>query len=103
MSGTTGMKKYTDEFKKEIIHAFEKEGLSYREIAEKYNFNNRDKVKQLLKRERRKEQVILTIPKKRGRPRKNTITGTKEIKKELHRLQMENELLRNFLHLIGRR
>ena len=37
MSGRTGMKRYTDEFKKEIIKAFEEEGLSYREIAEKYN------------------------------------------------------------------
>ena len=37
------------------------------------------------------------VPKQKGRPRVRPITTEEELRKELKKLQMENELLRDFL------
>ena len=43
------------------------------------------------------------IPKPKGRPRVRPITTEEELRKELERLQMENDLLRDFLSEIERK
>ena len=43
------------------------------------------------------------IPQQRGRPRTRPLTTDEEKDREIKRLTMENELLRDFLRLIGRR
>lgn len=73
-------------------------GMSQREIEEVLGLEGDRPVHNLLKRERRKEEQ--PIIKKRGRKPAVTI---QEYKYENKRLNMENELLRDFLGVVGRR
>ena len=72
------------------------EGMTQREIAERFGFKDKFVVKQALNRARRK---VITIPKARGRKPAKTL---QEYKYENKRLKMENELLRDFLSLTER-
>ena len=71
-------------------------GKTQREIAEYYGFKDKEVVRGLLKRERRK---ACRIPKSRGRKPAKTLA---EYKYENKRLKMENELLRDFLQFTER-
>ena len=73
-------------------------GMTQREIAEHYGFKNKEVVRELLKRARRKQQQA--IPKQRVRKPARTLA---EYKYENKRLQMENELLRDFLQSTERK
>ena len=75
------------------------EGKTYREIAEELGLANRDVVINLLQRERMKEEKIKRgiFPKAKGRSQKESPEA------ELERLRMENQLLRDFLQLTGRK
>jgi len=73
-------------------------GMTQREIAEHYGFKNKEVVRELLKRARRKQQQA--IPKQRARKPAKTLA---EYKYENKRLQMENELLRDFLQSTERK
>jgi len=86
---------------KEILEMREA-GCTQREIAEHFGFKDKNVVKYFLKRERDKQETILTekLPKQRGRKPAITLA---EYKYENKRLTMENELLRDFLRLAGRR
>ena len=68
------------------------EGMCYREIAKYYGFDNPKVIKSLIYREKKK--TLSGIPKQRGRKPAKTLS---EYKYENKRLQMENELLRDFL------
>ena len=77
------------------------EGKTQREVAEHFGFRDKQVVKELLKRERRKERKLEAgiLPRPKGRPRKddpprNIVT---EQMYEIQRLRMENKLLRDFL------
>lgn len=77
------------------------EGKTQREVAEHFGFRDKQVVKELLKRERRKERKLEAgiLPRSKGRPRKddsprNIVT---EQMYEIQRLRMENKLLRDFL------
>jgi len=73
-------------------------GMTQREIAEHYGFKDKEVVRELLKRARRKQQQA--IPKQRARKPAKTLA---EYKYENKRLQMENELLRDFLQSTERK
>ena len=73
------------------IRSMVEAGKTQREIAEHYGFKSKEVVRELLKRERRKERKI---PKSRGRKPAKTL---QEYKYENKRLKMEVELLRDFL------
>lgn len=75
------------------------EGKTYRGIAEELGLANRDVVINLLQRERMKEEKIKRgiFPRPKGRPQKESPEA------ELVRLRMENQLLRDFLQLTGRK
>ena len=89
------------------IQAMIAEGKSQREVAEHFGFRDKYVVKDLLKRERRKEAKLAVgiAPRPKGRPRK--CTSSKDIVAEqayeIHRLKMENALLRDFLQSTGRK
>jgi hypothetical protein len=89
---------------KEIL-AMRESGKTNREIAEHFGFKDKYVVKGLIKRinqtERKKEAGIL--PKVKGRPRKKPIEPESEKDNEIRRLRMENELLRDFVRLAGRK
>ncbi len=72
-------------------------GFTYRQISEKFNLGSGEVVRELLRRERRKE--VSGVPKQRGRKPAKTL---QEYKYENKRLKMENELLRDFLWLTGK-
>ena len=83
------------------------QGKTQREVAEYYGFQDKQVVKRLLERERRKERKLEAgiIPRPKGRPRKDTVPRdiVAEQGYELQRLRMENQLLRDFLRCTGRR
>ena len=74
------------------------QGMSQREVAESLGLKGERPVHDLLKRERKKE--LQGIRKQRGRKPAKTLA---EYKRENKRLQMENELLRDFLRSTGRK
>lgn len=83
------------------------EGKTQREVAEYYGFQDKQVVKRLLERERRKERKLEAgiIPRPKGRPRKDAVPRdiVAEQAYELQRLRIENKLLRDFLRCTGRR
>ena len=89
------------------IRAMLAEGKTQREVAESYGFQDKQVVKRLLERERRKERKLETgiLPRPKGRPRKDAAPRNivAEQAYEIERLQMENKLLRDFLRSAGRR
>ena len=89
------------------IKAMLAEGKTQQEVADHYGFKNKQVVKKLLERERRKERKLAAgiIPRPKGRPRKDTAPRNivAEQAYEIQRLQMENKLLRDFLHFTGRK
>ena len=83
------------------------EGKTQREVAEHYGFRDKQVVKRLLERERRKERKpeAGSHPQPKGSPRKDAaprdlIAGRDY---EIERLRMENKLLRDFLHFTWRK
>ena len=87
------------------IRAMVSKGMSQREIAEHFGFSSKEVVRELLKRERRKEAKVQAgiLPRPKGRPRKDGQSPHQREKTELDRLRMENKLLRDFLQLTGRK
>ena len=86
------------------VFKLKEEGKTNREIAEHFGVT-RAQIKSLISRhnqkERKLEQGIVAKPK--GRPRKRPLTLDEEKDREIARLRMENELLRDFLRLAGRK
>ena len=100
MSMKKGIMHYTKEFK-EMVTDEHRNGISVRELSRKYRVSRyaiqswcglRPEVK-----------IRQEAPLRKGRPRKNTINTPKELELENKRLTMENELLRDFLRIAGRR
>ena len=89
----THIKQYED-----LILQLKEEGYSHREIGEMTGFT-KDEIRGLIKRRNRMSRKIEEgyVPKPKGRPRVRPITAEEELRKELKKLQMENELLRDFL------
>ena len=89
------------------IEAMLTEGRSQREIAEHLGLRDKNVVKDLLKRGRRKGRKIKAELKLRpkGRPRKRAeaVDIVAEQAYEIKRLKMENELLRDFLQFTERK
>ena len=81
------------------------EGKSQREVAKYFGLESKLQIHELLKRERRKQRKLAygILPKPKGRPRKTAISSEEAKDNEIKRLRMENELLRDFLHLAGRK
>lgn len=106
--------RHIKEYEKEILKQKE-EGLTHREIGEKFGFTKKQ-VKDFFHRYHQNEQKIAAgiALKKKGRPAKNsTVTEEDklaELKYKLARkearikqLEMENELMRDFLSLTGKK
>ena len=88
----------------EIVRERHQQGESYREIAVSYGLEMKQ-VKKLMERQRRKERMQAAgyIPRPKGRPRKEPASEEVIQHNELVKLQMQVELLRNFLSEAGRR
>ena len=88
----------------DVILRLKEEGYTYREIGEMTGFT-KDEIRGLIKRRNRMSRKIEEgyVPKPKGRSRVRPITEEEELRKELKRLQMENDLLRDFLSEIERK
>lgn len=80
-------------------------GKSHKEIEEYLGLEGDRPVHNLLKRQRRKEKKLTAgmAVRPKGRPRKDGQPPHQSETNELKRLRMENQLLRDFLRLAGRR
>lgn len=89
----THIKQYED-----LILQLKEEGYSHREIGEMTGFT-KEQIRGLIKRRNRMSRKLEEgyVPKPKGQPRVRPITAEEELRKELKKLQMENELLRDFL------
>lgn len=102
-----GKRRYThvQELLPEIQEMVE-EGKTQREIATFLGLKDKEVVRELLKRERRKQKKIVAgnMVRPKGRPRKDAAPRdiVAEQAYEIRRLKMENELLRDFLSLTGK-
>ena len=100
--------RHIKEYEKEILELRE-QGLTKREIGERFGFS-KEQIKGLLKRNRRREEKISygITPKKRGKPAKDSVVTEEDKLADLRyklarkdarikQLEMENELMRDFL------
>ena len=105
--------RHIEQYEKEILE-LRKQGLTKREIGEKFGFS-KEQIKGVLQRKRRREEKLSygILPKKRGRPPKEQTTQRNtaaELQYQLackeariKQLEMENELMRDFLSLTERK
>ena len=97
---------HIDLVKNEVLNMLA-QGKTQREVAKIFGFRDKYVVKEFVKRQNRKTKRLEAgiAPRPKGRPRKDAIQGDilKEKEYEIQRLKMENELLRNFLSVVGRR
>ena len=111
--------RHIKQYEKEIKH-FREEGLTYREIGEQLGIEQ-IKIKRFFERQRKNEKKLEAgeVIKPKGRPRKNgtelppsvqQLSKLTQLKYELahkerhiRQLEMENELMRDFLSLTGRK
>ena len=88
----------------EIVRERHNQGETYGEIAASYGLERRQ-VKSLMERQRRKERKLAAgyISRPKGRPHREPDSEEGKQHKELAKLRMQVELLRNFLFEAGRR
>ena len=86
------------------IFEMKAKGYTKREIAEYFGLS-KEQVKNLINRHNRaeREKKLGILPKRKGRPPKGYVPTEQEKDNEIKRLKMENDLLRDFLRLAGRR
>ncbi|WP_346353978.1 hypothetical protein [Azotosporobacter soli] len=104
MSGQRGIKHFGEHIILDVLKMKE-EGKTNREISEFYGFKDKYVIKELIRRHNRKQKMIESgiIPRKKGRPPKSYVTIQDKRDNEIKRLKMENELLRSFLQIVGRK
>lgn len=91
------------EFEAEIFRMREA-GKSNREIRKHFGLSEKQLKNLITSHNRRKDKIEAGItPRSKGRPGKNNPITEKERDFEIKRLKMENELLRDFLRLAGRK
>jgi hypothetical protein len=102
---TKGQKQFGDTILKEVL-VMKEQGKTNREISEYFGFKDKFVIKQLIARYHRKQKKLDAgiIIRHKGRPRKDMELTTEQAKDNLiKQLKMENDLLRSFLQITGRR
>jgi len=91
-------------FGKEImpkVLELKKQGYSRQMIEDELGYTKKQ-IKDLLYRQRKIKSGIISIPKKRGRPRERPLSTEEEYQQRIKQLEMENDPLRSFLQAAGR-
>lgn len=104
VSGQKGIKHFGEQIISDVLR-MKAQGKTNREISEYYGFKDKYVIKQLIKRYNRKQKMIQAgiVPRRKGRPPKGYVVTEAEKDNEIKRLKMENELLRSFLQIAGRK
>lgn len=86
------------------IFRFKTEGKTHRQIGEIYGLT-KEQIKGFIKRQRRKDRLRKagSIPRPKGRLRKQAIDERTSLQNEVIELRMKVDVLRNFLCEVGRR
>jgi len=86
------------------IFEMKETGKTNREIATHFGFGKKQ-ITRLVTRHNQAERKAAAgiLPRRRGRPSKGHKPAEQEKDNEIKRLKMENELLRDFLRIAGRR
>lgn len=100
MSGKKGMKHYPKEIKEVIIREHQR-GVSVTSLSREYGVSRY--AIQCWCGLRPEKNIRDLNPKLRGRPPKGYVPSEQDKDREIKRLRMENELLRSFLQIAGRR
>lgn len=100
MAGKKGMKEYPLVLKLEVCRLHYEEGKTTKELKESFNINDERRLKVWFKKYRNGDYTH-SNRKKKGRPKKYG-TNSNSTENYVKRLEMENELLRNFLLEMGR-
>lgn len=101
MSGKKGMKHYPESYKSKIVNKIEKGEISIRGFSRESGIDRT--VLQRWRREGQRFREECIQQKQRGRHSTRPITTQRELELENSRLTMENELLRDFLRVAGRK
>jgi len=104
VSGQKGMKHFGEQIIDDVLK-MKGQGKTNREISEYYEFKDKYVIKRLISRYNRKQKMIRAgiVPQRKGRPSKGYVATEDEKDNEIKRLKMENELLRSFLQIAGRK
>ena len=104
VSGQKGMKHFGEQIINDVLK-MKAQGRTNHEISEYYEFKDKYVIKQLISRYNRKQKMIQAgiTPRRKGSPPKGYIITEDQKDNEIKRLKMENELLRSFLQIAGRR
>ena len=94
---------HVERFESEILRMRE-EGKTRREIAEHLGLT-KEQIKGWINRYNRRQRNLAAgiLPKPKGRSRQRPLSGEEDYRKEIARLQMENQLLRDFLQFTERK
>ena len=86
------------------IFRLKTEGKTHRQIGEIYGLT-KEQIKGFIKRQRRKDRLRKagSIPRPKGRLRKQAIDERTSLQNEVIELRMKVDVLRNFLCEVGRR
>ena len=81
-----------------LILSMRQDGMTLQEIADELGLSYKQLRNWSYRHNCEKRNMLKGItPKPKGRPRKDGQPSKQDIEKELHRLKMENKLLRDFL------
>ena len=101
MAGKVGMRAYSLEIKQEAVSLFFEQGWTKREILVKLGIKNDTQLEGWL-RSFRKSGVAGLKPGVIGRPPKDAVSVPASDTERIKQLEMENEILRNFLSEMAR-
>ena len=95
--------KHIQEYEKVILE-LKSQGLPLREIGKRLDFTY-EQLHNFISRynARQRKLAVGILPKKKGRPRKSHDITERDKDARIRQLEMENELLRDFLSLIERK
>ena len=99
--------RHISDYTEEIIR-LKQEGYTGREICERFGFTKKQYTNFITRYNRKQEKIAAGIAiRKKGRPRKDyQVSEADQIDRKdakIKSLEMENELMRDFLSLIGRK
>lgn len=78
------------------------QGYTHRMVGDELGYSMKQ-IKKLMERYRNNQRKLPGVPVKRGRPRTRPMPMQEELTARIKQLEMENELLRSFLQIAGRR